>query len=427
MNFFDLMTLPHRFLLTLIGLGENNFKNKFIRCLYYLYFLAVIGLFLTSLIWKLISGLCDYGAMNCDNTAFQAMHCYNATKRNTVDLIASSGREVVFYYREVVTFIFILWTVPWNRFNPLSRFLSDEKNLAFVNEVLKKKRGAKLTKECRYLIGSYFILVIYLVNVISVDLSFYLSDDQCAIDIFGVFMSRFLPNIIITLILAKACAVYLCNTAVWDCFNESLENQNSNQSSDDDINDSWKKYDSVSDFTEIVSDLFRYYNTVHIATVTALIATVYESIYVKDMTALPKAMCWIFEIMHLSAFCVAALVHASSSGTPRSIYKAYKKWEIESDISKTDDSKFNYFLQYVAHEWAPTSLDVAGVLSITFATVGVLVFTAINWIGVVIQFRQGTPDDDNSNSTLTSSLNSLQYSCSDVMAFLKMANFTHRP
>lgn len=416
-NFFDLMILPHRALLTLIGLGENKFKNKIVRILYWIYFLCAVALQVTCLVWSLFE-LLDMAGVTCfQGTPFEVVGL------NSVDMYTILGRLVIFYYRHLVTVIFLLWVTLFKKFSRVSRVLDEDENLSFVKSILhRKSRGQMMTMERRYIIISYTILILFLANVVAQDLRFYVMESvEDNLALLNSLLVRFIPNIVVTLYLAAACSVYLCNAAIWESYNQSIAldgSETSDRSVDEAIQLHARRYDSVCDFTEAVSDLYRWYNTVHVGSVAALVATAYESIYAA-YPALIKVMCWIFELMHLSAFFFAATVYAASSASPRFLYKHYKRRteRREETVKNNDDASFHYFHHYVSHEWAPVSLDVAGAISISFTMVGVLIFTAINWIGVVMQFRQGA---SSSNSTGS------EASCNDVMEYLTGANFTLR-
>jgi hypothetical protein len=331
------------------------------------------------------------------------------------------GRNLMMFYRYLISIILLLCLSRCKKLGAISQFLDKGENLKFLNHVLEKKTpDQKLSKKQKYLLASYLVLIVfvgYALAMFSVLFLIVYPTEDYGHAIFG----QTVPNFFIHLCLALACSAYLATAAVWDSFNEYIRcaaaDQNDERPFDDVIEEMSSKYDAAVEFTELVAGVFRLFNTFHICTAIFLIAAVYET---AGQPTEDKIFWCLLVLIHLVAFCIGANVYSQSSATPQFLYKFYKK--LVKQYPKEDGTKFHWFHNYAAHQWAPACLDIGGFIHITYTTVGIFVFTAINWIAVILQFRQAATSGGAAAGN-SSSVNGSD-ACEELKRLLQMGNFT---
>lgn len=376
-KFFQTLIAPQRIALIIFGLYENYFSKKAARVAYFIYSLLILGIFgyATFALFHIV--LDDLGIQCLEELVF----------KTDMDKFTYVVLEIIFLYKVIISFIFIVWIM---KFRKLSSFanITQEDRFAALDDIIRHKRPIKR----KYVILSYvsfaYFVIYGLIDLCEFRFYFHASTSGITYSVFDI-----VAYLIVSLCMAISIAVYLFIASLWDILNEDLlcrTKTRDNMPLDKLLDNYVVSYDVLTELTGKAAELFRSYTTIYVSTIVNFVALIYLASYVFMGGIF---MNWIQTIIEIGGLWTAAYIHSCSGATAENLYKFYKSRSDNSTSGKLRQ-KFDAFYQRVAHEWAPVQLDIFGMCPINYATLGLSAFTVVNWIAVLLQFRQGASTTD---------------------------------
>lgn len=375
-NIFDVVLWPQMFLLTVLGMGENNFESRPIRYAYTIYFVSVSALCFGTAYYTYF------------NTILNTFRFSNLS--NIIDEYAWWSAEIVWLYCLCVIFFFLLWTKKVKKFRSIFRLL-DQDRFEFLRDLDEEAWSYVRARTRRLVVKSYSVLFIFsTAAVIWPVLLFATNGFNRKIIIYAL---SGVPCLIINICLSLSFSVYLCTAELWKTFNFLLKRENEESDFEIIVEKYSDRYDAMTDLTNLIAHTFRYYSTIHVCAFFSFINQLYQILYDATMAVEFKIYYWIDIGIQLTPLFAAATVYIESSKTVRSlhnVYSRFRKFRVDGmSFSSQPSPAYAYFYQRVSDENACVSLDIAGLISITKTSVAAFLFATVNWCAIIVQFRQG--------------------------------------